>query len=229
MMSTRVERSILIPVPRWGDDGENIPHEWVVVVSADTTLSCCVVSDHNKKKIQIEFLQLGGGLKGRTCASTFWDAIHAYTFVGFVRTSVYAYINNSRDREDEQIVLDLHGEFPASTMRVEEADDSLWLKRSGIWVKDSHPGSTTLELRCEGRQDTHADSLKPHHHFLFTERHPVTLEGELPDYLNAALSINFDVRYQFELFDDQSGRALKVVDFDCVFEFRTKEISCNES
>ncbi|CAM6099613.1 unnamed protein product [Calypogeia fissa] len=227
MMSTRVERSTTIPVLRWDDDddGERII-QVPVVVSADTTLSCCLVSDHNKRKLRIEFLQIGGQLKYST--NTLRGLLNDSMLDTSVRTSVYAYINNSQDREDEEIVLDLHGEFPASTMRVKKTDDFLSLKRSGIWVKDSHPGSTTLELRWDGWLIDQVHHRRPTHFFLFTEHHPVTLEGELPDYFNAALSINFDLRYQFEFFASPYQEKT-VVDFDCVFQFRTKEILSDES
>ncbi|CAM6099609.1 unnamed protein product [Calypogeia fissa] len=243
IMSTRVERSISILLRRHRPGGFGIgrdellpewlredPHEfdaWMPAeVSVDTTLSCCVVSDHNRKKIQIAFLQIGSERKSET--NNFWE-VFSPNLKASVRTSVYAYIYNSQDREREQIVLHLHGEYHASKMRTDGTEDHVWLERSGICLEDSQPGSTTLELRCDvGYTNCTSGAGDDIHSLLFTEHGPVTLEGELPDYFNAALPINFDLRYQLEFSTYTEGET-QVVDFDCVFQFKTKEIPSNDS
>ncbi|CAM6099786.1 unnamed protein product [Calypogeia fissa] len=245
-ISTTVQKILPVKIFDFSNATREFTGEDVFLkVTAESIVSCCLTSDDGPKRVHVAISKLRGFLE---YVDESKQKNRRQVFLEAVRTNVAACIERRSSYENLVVCLD-EDIFPRVVHKVELTRlnqtmlvDRVWLAISGINPEKSPNVSTTVELRChlmrtklalqQGRIDEAPVLL------FQSNRRPVLLEGLVRNQLCHPSSLELDIRYQLQLSSLEPCESVQegkkymgmdkkttLVDFDCVLEHKTNDLS----
>ncbi|CAM6099639.1 unnamed protein product [Calypogeia fissa] len=214
-------------------------------VSAEVQLSCCLRSDHDGNKVQIDFLEVKGEVQLKESVNTKTNAL----VLKSVRTNVDACIKNTGAEGDFEMirlklkegdghsswcrVLDTYNprilpsyQRPGDNYQSYKSEPLVWLALSGKRVGNSELMSKTLELQCSVYPRFFIDRNMPNTEALglHFDGAPVAFEGDIFVDLKWDSVLELNLRYEVQISYNQPRHPLPTPDRPYLINERVTQV-----